>query len=604
MKIFGFLSKPALIFAAMIAGSANGAASAQTVGSLPLPPGQIISDPVAYGPGQWQKNCPMPNGPNCKSVTYPSIFNGHDADQYLQPYLYPAQGTEPFINSQSAPVAVVWTSAPTQYVRFYTGTSAAGPWVVPTNVVRGLTPQQVRDVLALPAVPTMQTIVQLPVGTCMIMGAAGPIVNAIPGPGSSSSPGFWGNGGGMQGFLIGKSNSGCGDANSLSFAGQFINQQSLWPFALAYGQRAGGGNPGAVAFALDHAIFPAQFTDMDRVYNALDLLNYGEPGPLRYALAQLDGEVYANVASVVIGAGRMFVEVLRDQTHLARVPTVQRLRNGWRPWISGFGGAASLYGNQDFKGVSFSGGGVAVGADYLYSPALQFGLSAAYSGNAFGMNGISGSGNLDSYSFGSYAGYASGNVYLDAAVGYSYNQAGASRSIAFPGVARVATASLKNDSLLSRAEIGYNFFLSDRTKTTPFASFQGIVVFPRGFSEQGAGAVSLNVNERTVTTATSTLGAELSYDLPVGLHAPLTLSGRAGWAHDYADIKRQVLQNFQGALRSNFWVEGAHWPRNAASIGAKITLPLTEANLFIRYDGMFSNNADISSATGGVSINF
>lgn len=102
----------------------------------------------------------------------------------------------------------------------------------------------------------------------------------------------------------------------------------------------------------------------------------------------------------------------------------------------------------------------------------------------------------------------------------------------------------------------------------------------------------------------SALGAELSYDLPLGWSAPLTLSGRAGWAHDFADVNRKVMQNFQGALRTDFWVEGARWPRNAAAVGAKLSLPVAQADLFIRCDGLFSNNADIFSATGGVAVRF
>jgi uncharacterized protein with beta-barrel porin domain len=64
------------------------------------------------------------------------------------------------------------------------------------------------------------------------------------------------------------------------------------------------------------------------------------------------------------------------------------------------------------------------------------------------------------------------------------------------------------------------------------------------------------------------------------------------------------MQNFQGALRTNFWVEGARWPRNAAAVGAKLSLPVAQADLFIRCDGLFSNNADIFSATGGVAVRF
>lgn len=596
------------VLAAIITGSIAGSASAQTLPFWPLPRGQIVTGPIVRGQtftsGNPPPNCPKNSTTPCRGTTYPSISNGHDANQYILPAIDYNETTLPFIDSTSAPAAVVWTYVPTQWVRFYT-TSALGPWVAPSNQVRGLTPWEVREVLALPQVPTMEEIVVAPAQTCILAGQAGPITNAqnVSPP---SAPGYWGRGGAVQDYLIGVSPTGCGPGSSPSYLPPtaYVNQQFIGDYALAYVPRAGYGNPLAVAFALDHASFPAQFTDGDSVYNLLDLLNYGDPRKLRYALTQLDGEIYANAPSIVIGAGRMFLEVLRDQTQLTRLPSTPRSQNGVRPWISGFGGAAYLNGNQNVSGIRFSGGGAAVGIDYAYNPNFQIGVSAAYSRNSFSMNGISASGNLDSYSFGSYAGYALGSFYLDAALGYSYNPAGVGRSIALPYFARAATASFHNDALLSRAEFGYDFFWTAQLKTTPFAAFQSVVVFPINFSEQGAGAISMDVKERTVTTAMSALGTELSYDMPIGLNAPVTLSGRAGWSHDFADVNRFALVNFQGISRSNFWVEGARWPRNAASIGAKISLPLAQAKLFIRYDGMFANNANISSATGGISINF
>ena len=60
--------------------------------------------------------------------------------------------------------AVVLTTAPTQYVRFYTQgvTSQQGAFLVGSNEVRGLTPTQIRNVLALPNLPDMETLVRCP----------------------------------------------------------------------------------------------------------------------------------------------------------------------------------------------------------------------------------------------------------------------------------------------------------------------------------------------------------------------------------------------------------------------------------------------------------
>jgi hypothetical protein len=76
---------------------------------------------------------------------------------------------------------VVLTTAPTQFVRFFapndpiSSSKQVGSFIVGSNEVRGLTPAQIRNVLALPATPTMQTIVQVPAGTCLLIGTAGPI---------------------------------------------------------------------------------------------------------------------------------------------------------------------------------------------------------------------------------------------------------------------------------------------------------------------------------------------------------------------------------------------------------------------------------------------
>jgi uncharacterized protein with beta-barrel porin domain len=272
--------------------------------------------------------------------------------------------------------------------------------------------------------------------------------------------------------------------------------------------------------------------------------------------------------------------------------------------VSGFGGGGDLSGGGDAHGVGFSGGGIAFGADYRFTQALQAGVAAAYARSAFSTSGIPGGGGLDSFAVGSYAGYAAGRWYIDGAVGYAYNNAAVTRSIDFPGLARGALANPAANAFLSRAEAGYHFQLGDRTTATPFAAFQGVVVGQNGFAEGGAGAINLNVNGRTDALAASVLGGEVAYDLPLGLAAPLVLAARAGWAHDYADVNRRVTANFQGAPDASFSVNGARWPRDAAEVGVRFSLPLQPLRLFVRYDGALASNASIHSATAGLVIAF
>ncbi|VFU10711.1 conserved exported protein of unknown function [Methylocella tundrae] len=596
MNIFHHVQRCCLLlyFSIVLTAGLAGSAAAQSADGLPAPPGQIIVGPVFIrGDG-----------------SVPSIINGAQANAYL------GQTHEPFSFLDSAPAVVVRTSTPTQYVRFYSPQGAAatgnagastalGSFLAGSNTVRGLTPAQIKDALALPWLPENVTIVTIPAGTCILVGTGGPVLGRFPGvPGRSGYPaGPWGKGGPAQEYLIGTSaNPGCEGAQRLP-PSDYVNQQPVGAYALAYTPRAGGGNAGAVANALDHAMLPPLFSDMDSIYNALDLLNVGSPTPLRLALTQLDGEIYADAPSVAINVGQMFLDVLHDQTHLARSLTGLNNGSGLRPWMSSFGGGGALFGGNDVHGLGYGGGGGAVGVDYVFNPSLQAGVAAAYVRSAFNTSGISGSGSLDSVALGTYAGYTAGNMYIDGALGYSYNSAGANRTIAFPGVSREAFANWAASAFLSRVEAGYHFALVDRATITPFASMQGIVVGQDGFGESGAGAISLRVNAATTASALGVLGTEFAYDIPVNSVA-LNVAARIGWAHDYADTHRGVVAGFQGLSDASFAVAGVNAPRDAAAVGLRVTLPWQPGDLFIRYDGILASKASINSATAGLRVSF
>jgi hypothetical protein len=62
-------------------------------------------------------------------------------------------------------VTTINTTVPLYFVRFYNPTdtanpsSAVGSWIMRAAAVRGLTPAQVRDIFALPSMPTHMTMV-------------------------------------------------------------------------------------------------------------------------------------------------------------------------------------------------------------------------------------------------------------------------------------------------------------------------------------------------------------------------------------------------------------------------------------------------------------
>ena len=100
-----------------------------------VPNGEVLTGPVLRR-----------NGTSVGSIT-----TGADANAYI----LSTPPTQAFVNG--APAAVVRTAVPSLYVRAYTEgvTNPVGGFVAPINTSRrGLTEQQIRDVLALPFLPT------------------------------------------------------------------------------------------------------------------------------------------------------------------------------------------------------------------------------------------------------------------------------------------------------------------------------------------------------------------------------------------------------------------------------------------------------------------
>ncbi len=301
--------------------------------------------------------------------------------------------------------------ADTRYVRVYTEgtTRPVGGFIAGSDTVRGMTAAEIKDRLALPYLPDSLTIVRVPARTTILTGSGAPILGNFPAnPPSIPVGGPWGSGGAAQSLLIGRTDDpNCANPQFLP-SDAYANRQLIGDKALAYAPRAGGGNAGAIAEALDRATPPQLFGDMDHVYNSLDLLNYGDDDPLRSALQQLSGEVYADLPSVEIAGAQAFLN--RAAAADAPVP------NGGGPTAGGFAAAGPASPARRVPGspawaasagcratttrmiVDFDILGVAIGFDHRLDDALAVGGALALSTSSFDTRKLSGDGDLTTVS--------------------------------------------------------------------------------------------------------------------------------------------------------------------------------------------------------------
>lgn len=606
----------------------------------PLPPGQVIVGPIVRGqsfnPGGPAP--PPPILPRGWGTSVASITTGTEANDFLFPNINSAS-THSFVESASSPAAVVLTSAPVQYVRFYDPGNAGqvGNFIAPSNAVRGLTPAQIKDVLALPFQPTMQTIVKVPTGTCLLIGKAGPITNSL----TQAPLGFWGNGGATQAYIIGKDNGGGCSSTTLSptfiSAGSFLQGQAIGGLALVYGPHAGGGNAGAVAAALDRGPYPMQFSGMDGLYNSLDLLNYGDPTQLRVALLQLDGEIHTTTQTVLLGdslylrqtvLGRMRQASARTSTGPASAlayggpmlasadagtsrsrdiqsdygPGLADARPGDNDesprdaapetefWMQGVAAWGQLQGIGDTAGVSRNLGGFFAGADHRPVPSWFVGLAGGFTNSLVGMGDRSSTAAISSLHVAGYTGAAFGPWDVRAGAAASFNTVATSRNIIIPGFYDAESARYGATTTQIFTEAGYRAAFG-KVAAEPFVGFAVVHLDTGGFAESGSpGSAGLSASGSSDTLGFSTLGMRAATSVELSDSMVLTPQLSVAWQHAYGNTAATSTLAFN-ANAASFTTTALPLARDVAIVEAGLVLHLNRQLAFqASYFGQFASS--------------
>ncbi|SJZ92690.1 outer membrane autotransporter barrel domain-containing protein [Enhydrobacter aerosaccus] len=598
----------------------------------PLPPGIVVVGPVARG-----RTFPIGE----RGVAYPSVTNGIDANNYLGSLVTPT--TLSFVNSASSGASAVMTTAPTQYIRFYApgSSSQQGAFLVGSNQIRGMSAAQIRDFLALPFMPTMMTIVQLPAGTCLLVGTAGPIAG-------------WGRGGAVQEYLIGKSTDGGCSSGVPAFTGTFINGQSIPSGALLYGPRAGGGNAASVAGALDRGPYPALYSGMDSLYNALDVVNYGDPSQLQFALRQLDGEVHVTTQSVLLGDSLYIREALlgrmrqasftassqsggsalatggpvlayanapdqgsatrrsdygpgfdgKQDPALAETAPTPDIERRTTFWMQGVGAWGTNQGNSNVAGTYRSLGGFLAGVDRQITPNWFAGLAGGYTNSSVSVGDRLSASNIASAHVGGYTGASFGDLNVRAGLAASFNTVTSNRSIVFPGFADSLNAKYTSTTTQMFGEVGYGV-AAGRIAAEPFAGLAFAHLDTAGFSESGTpGIAALTSSGNSVSVGFSTLGLRAATNF--ALTDSMTLSPRlsAAWQHAYGTVAPTATLSF-AANGASFTTTALPMAQDSLLLQAGVSLLLNrQVALDVAYLGQLAYGIQDTWLTGRVSLRF
>jgi outer membrane autotransporter protein len=477
---------------------------------------------------------------------------------------------------------------------------AVGGWLMSSTTLRGLSPIQVRDIYALPALNDYITTVKVPAGTILRTGSAGPIAG-------------WGDGGGQQILLV--------DRIAVDY---YQTQRTLVDQNILFSSLTQSGNPGAAAAYLDRLPQAAPFSDWS-VVNLM--LGYLTAGPLQQALTQIGPERYDTLTQLDIQNSVLFTNALMERRQ-NRMTTVNPQDNnetpssaqadpfkkgtsssfeinqdGFNYWGQGLGAFGRQDGSRDQVGFQYQTGSFLTGVDYWFRKNCLLGTGLSLSRTGFSWNDNLGDGNVTQINLGLYGSFLVQPFFIDGALTGGIRKADVARRISFPGVDRLTSAFPDgyNGAVHFSGGLSHQIGLWN---LQPMARMDLIYVAQDALSESGAESLNLKVDQYNTWTWRGELGLRLARTFVYQNQLKITPDLWLGWGYQAPLDNRELKASLNGQP-GNFTVNG--YNNSTGSFLPKLGIMAQgwgKTSFYLRYEGDFRSDYTGHSLNAGMRVPF
>ena len=214
-------------------------------------------------------------------------------------------------------------------------------------------------------------------------------------------------------------------------------------------------------------------------------------------------------------------------------------------WIKAFGGKADQAGRTGFAGSDSKVVGMMVGTDRMLENGLVMGLALAYAKTGVDMNDFRNGDNADikTYQITGYFAKAFERWFLQGMLSYAYQDYETKRNTHLTGVAR---GDFNGNMFGARVIAGVPFQLTEVLTLTPSLGIEAHRINQDGFTEKGAGVLSLNVGSSNADRVRSLLGLELGMLHVLADGSRLRPAIKANWRHDFIRDGMNTTSSFIG----------------------------------------------------------
>jgi outer membrane autotransporter protein len=250
---------------------------------------------------------------------------------------------------------------------------------------------------------------------------------------------------------------------------------------------------------------------------------------------------------------------------------------------------ALIFGSQkssdDQTGFNFTIAGFNAGADYRVQDNLLVGLASGYRFTGTSFHGSSGgSVTANTWPLTAYVAYLPQSFYAYGSLGYALNLFNLERQLSFTDLNRTAKSSTTGNQLNAYGEAGYDLKLK-RLVVTPVLSLAYSRLWVDGFTEDGAGALNLQVSSQSAQSLQTGLGAKIAAPMKRG-SVTVVPQVYGSYQHEYSNSSRTLDARLSQtgstfAFQTDSYTGQPH--RNFAVLGANVNI-LTQQNLKVQLD--------------------
>ena len=336
--------------------------------------------------------------------------------------------------------------------------------------------------------------------------------------------------------------------------GMTPNQQSA-SNALQDASGSASGDMSTVLSAVNSLSVPQALAAFDAIGGA-NLVALRRAGP-SFAAAfgeQLRARVGRSDQRAVCGSD----DVARREALRALFPAIE---DGCGFWLRGYGSHQTTDSDGNAMASRLNGAGVSAGYDAEVGPGRMLGGAVTVGTSRVGFDSGD-QGRARTAALAMYAGYADGAWRLNGLASLAFHSNHMDRGIVVGPISRVASSNFSSSTATAYGEMTYDLDMDGWT-LQPMAGLAFSRNQTSGFTEQGAGALNLQVAAQTVSSTKSLLGLKAGFDV-----GRLRIEPRLVWAHEFGQYNTPMTAQLQGAATPyQFQVAGVALNANTMILG-------------------------------------